>query len=87
MTKNWDLINKNVGDNASLLGGVVTITTSGATRPEQLAKIEAFFADKNTSSFDSALEQCKDSIRAKIAWLKRDSEDVAAWVKENGYLS
>ncbi|KAM3442840.1 hypothetical protein NHJ13734_002164 [Beauveria thailandica] len=86
LTKNWDLIIKSVGDNASLLGGVVAITTGGATKPEQLAKIEAFFADKNTSAFDQTLNQVKDSIRAKIAWLDRDRDDVAAWVKENGYL-
>ncbi|KAM3538834.1 Aminopeptidase 2, mitochondrial [Beauveria bassiana] len=86
LTKNWDLIIKNVGDNASLLGGVVAITTGGATKPEQLAKIEAFFADKNTSAFDQTLNQVKDSIRARIAWLERDRDDVAAWVKENGYL-
>ncbi|PQK14315.1 hypothetical protein BB8028_0004g12450 [Beauveria bassiana] len=86
LIKNWDLIIKNVGDNASLLGGVVAITTGGATKPEQLAKIEAFFADKNTSAFDQTLNQVKDSIRARIAWLERDRDDVAAWVKENGYL-
>lgn len=87
VTANWDLVIKNVGDNASLLGGVVAITTSGASKPEQLARIEAFFADKNTSAFDQTLNQVKDTVRARIAYLDRDREDVAAWVKDNGYLS
>ncbi|OAA69681.1 aminopeptidase 2 [Cordyceps fumosorosea ARSEF 2679] len=87
MTGNWDLIVKNVGDNASLIGGVVAVAAGGATKAEQLSKIEAFFADKNTSAFDQTLNQVKDSIRARIAWLERDGADVEAWVKDNGYLS
>lgn len=85
LTKNWDLILKSVGNNPALLGGVVMVATSGATKPEQLAKVEAFFADKDTSAFDQSLNQSKDAIRSKIAWLERDREDVAAWVKANGY--
>lgn len=87
VSKNWDLILKNIGDNSSLLSGFVMTATSGATKTEQLARLEAFFADKDTSSFDQTLEQTKDAIRARIAWLARDTEDVTAWVKENGYLS
>ncbi|OAQ96584.1 hypothetical protein LLEC1_06032 [Akanthomyces lecanii] len=87
LTSNWDLILKNIGDNPSLLGGLVGVTTGGATKAEQLAKIEAFFADKDTSAYDQTLNQMKDIIRARIAWIERDGEDIAAWVKENGYLS
>ena len=32
-----------------------------------------------------SLEQSKDAVRSKISWLERDREDVAAWLKANGY--
>lgn len=39
-----------------------------------------------TQGFDRALDQSKDSIRAKASWLDRDREDVESWLKSNGYL-
>ncbi|KAH8591884.1 aminopeptidase 2, partial [Bisporella sp. PMI_857] len=45
------------------------------------ADIEKFFHDKSKKGYDQSLAQSLDAIRAKIAWLKRDREDVAAWVK------
>ena len=36
--------------------------------------------------FDRALEQSKDSIRAKASWLGRDRGDVEGWLRGEGYL-
>ncbi|PHH81294.1 hypothetical protein CDD82_1093 [Ophiocordyceps australis] len=85
MTKNWDKMYQRLPPALSMLGTMVTIMTSGFTKQEQLSKVESFFADKNNSGYDQSLEQSKDSIRSKISWLKRDGDDVASWVKSNGY--
>ncbi|CAK7268956.1 Aminopeptidase 2 mitochondrial [Sporothrix epigloea] len=85
LTENWDDIYKRLPPGLSMLGSMVSISTSGFSKPEQLARIDAFFADKNTKGYDQALAQSKDMIRSKITWLERDREDVANWLRENGY--
>lgn len=85
MTENWDELKKRHPPALSMLGTLVTVFTSSFTKPEQLAQVEKFFADKNTKGYDQSLAQSLDAIRAKIAWLARDGEDVAGWVKANGY--
>ncbi|KAJ2899741.1 putative aminopeptidase 2 protein [Zalerion maritima] len=85
MVENWDELQKRNPPALSMLGTLVTIFTSSFTKPEQLARVEAFFADKKTKGYDQSLAQSLDAIRAKISWLGRDREDVASWVKTNGY--
>lgn len=85
MTENWDKIIKTHPPGSPLLSKIVAICSSGLTAPEQLEKLEAFFKDKNNNGYDQALAQAKDSIRSKISWIKRDGEDVASWIKANGY--
>lgn len=64
---------------------MVTICTSSFAKQEQLTRVEEFFKDIDTKTFAQPLAQNKDAIRSKIAWLERDRDDVATWVKENGY--
>lgn len=85
MEENWDELYKRLPPALSMLGSMVQIMTSSFSKPEQLAKAEAFFKDKNTNGYDQSLAQSLDSVRSKIAWLDRDRGDVAAWLKENGY--
>ncbi|CAN8099109.1 unnamed protein product [Discula destructiva] len=85
MEENWDELYKRLPPALSMLGSMVQIMTSSFSKPEQLAKVEAFFKDKNTNGYDQSLAQSLDSVRSKIAWLGRDRSDVAAWLKENGY--
>jgi aminopeptidase 2 len=85
MEENWEELVKRLPPALSMLGSMVTILTSGFTQKEQLARVEKFFADKATNGFDQSLAQSMDSVRSKIAWLERDREDVAAWLKANGY--
>lgn len=86
MTGNWDELVKKLPPALSLLGTMVTICTSSFTKKEQLARVEEFFAGKNTNGFDQSLAQSLDAIRSKISWLERDRDDVKNWLKENGYL-
>jgi aminopeptidase 2 len=85
MTENWDELIKRLPPALSMLGSMVTIFTSSFSTKEQLARVEKFFASKNTNGFDQSLAQSLDAIRSKISWLERDRDDVANWVKENGY--
>ena len=85
MTANWDDLYKKLPPGLSMLGNMVMIMTSGFTTQEQLSKVDKFFGAKNNNGYDQSLEQSKDAIRSKISWLSRDREDVAAWLKANGY--
>lgn len=85
MTTNWDEIYKRLPPGLSMLGSMVMITTSGFTTQEQLSRVDEFFAAKDNKGYDQSLEQSKDAIRSKVSWLARDREDVAAWLKANGY--
>ena len=85
MTENWDDLYKRLPPALSMLGSMVSIMTSSFSQPEQLKRVQDFFADKNTKGYDQALAQSQDVIRSKIAWLERDREDVASWLRENGY--
>ncbi|KAI0176375.1 peptidase family M1-domain-containing protein [Hypoxylon sp. FL1284] len=87
MTKEWPEIYKRLSGNPPILGSMVSICTSSFAKQEQLDKVEAFFKDKDIEFFAQPLAQSKDAIRSKIAWLARDRNDVATWVKENGYSS
>ncbi|KAI0424924.1 peptidase family M1-domain-containing protein [Xylaria sp. FL1042] len=85
LTEKWPEIYKRLSGNPPILGSMVTICTSSFTKPEQLERVEKFFKDIDTKSFDQPLAQSKDAIRSKVSWLARDRDDVATWVKENGY--
>ncbi|PNY22477.1 Aminopeptidase 2, mitochondrial [Tolypocladium capitatum] len=85
MTTNWDEIYRRLPPGLSILGNMVMIMTSGFTTQDQLSNVEKFFVSKNNNGYDQSLEQSKDSIRSKVSWLARDGEDVAAWLKANGY--
>lgn len=85
LTEHWDEVYKRFPPGLSMLGSLVSIMTSSFSQPEQIARVEAFFADKNTKGYDQALAQSLDAIRSKITWIKRDGNDVSGWLRENGY--
>lgn len=87
MTENWDELVKRLPPGLSMLGSMVTILTSSFSTTEQKAKVEKFFAERNTNGFDQSLAQSLDAIQSKISWLERDKDDVANWLKENKYIS
>lgn len=83
LTEKWPEVQKRLSGNPPILASMVTISTSSFAKQEQLDKVEAFFKDVDTKAFDQPLAQCKDAIRSKIAWVARDGDDVASWVKAN----
>ncbi|KAI5235600.1 hypothetical protein E4T43_09144 [Aureobasidium subglaciale] len=84
--ENWDTIYKKLPPGLSMLGSVVSLCTSSFTSEKQIQEIDAFFKERSTKGFDQSLAQSFDAIRAKEGWLKRDAEDVEAWLKANKYL-
>lgn len=83
LTEKWPEVQKRLSGNPPILASMVTISTSSFAKQEQLDKVDAFFKNVDTKAFDQPLAQCKDAIRSKIAWVARDGEDVASWVKAN----
>lgn len=84
--ENWHTIETKLPPGLSMLGSVVSLATSGFTSSEQLKDIDHFFSQRSTKGFDQSLAQSFDAIRAKEGWIKRDSEDVKAWLKANKYI-
>ncbi len=80
MTENWETLNHKLPAGLSMLGTMVSICTSSFTRQADLERVQKFFADRSTKGFDQGLAQSLDAIRAKSAWLARDTDDVKAWV-------
>jgi aminopeptidase 2 len=69
-----------------MLSVLVKNTVSSFTTEADAQAVEAFFREKDTKSFDQALQQGLDAIRASAKWLERDSNDVEQWLREHQYL-
>jgi len=83
MTDNWTEISKRFPAGLSMLGSIVGMCTSSFSTYKDVERVQGFFADKSTKGFDQALAQSLDAIRAKAAWLERDTADVKQWVEAN----
>lgn len=72
----WDDIYTKFPAQSSMIGSIVSYCTSGLTKQEQLDQLDRFFDAKDKKGFVRALSQSTDSIKAKIAWTSRDTEDL-----------
>lgn len=84
---NWDQYSKRFPPGLSLLRSLVRHFCEGMGTLEQLSTFKAFFADKNTEGYDSSVRHVIDVVQARISWTERDSADIIAWFKTNGYIS
>jgi hypothetical protein len=57
------------------------------THVKYVEELEAFFQDKDVSSYDRTLEQLKDSIRGRAAYRERDAAVLKEWLSAHGYFS
>ncbi|KAE9581094.1 Aminopeptidase 2 [Colletotrichum fructicola] len=76
MQTRWDEIYTKFPAQSSMIGSIVSYCTSGLTKQEQLDQVDKFFAAKDKKGYVRALSQSTDSIKAKIAWTARDTEDL-----------
>lgn len=84
---NWDKYYERFPPGLSMLRSLVKFFCDGMGTREQLSKFKAFFADKDQQGYDNSVRQVIDIVQAKISWVERDSENVSAWLKTNGYLA
>lgn len=82
---NWDTMIKELPPTLTTLPRVLTYLIS-AINEDGLTRVNEFFKDKDLTGFDKTLEQTLEAVRSRLAWVNRDREDVAAWVRENKYL-
>jgi aminopeptidase 2 len=87
MCTKWPELEERLPAGLGMLGHVVRMCTLGFTSEQWVDKITQFFAERSTKGFEMALEQSLDGVRTKARWVQRDTEDVRAWLKENGYLA
>lgn len=82
---NWDLFQKRYGNDGgiSLLGRVVSTSTQEFSSEEDAKKVEAFFANKKTNTFDRTLKQSLERIRMNAKWLNENCAPVSRWLFEN----
>lgn len=86
MCDNWDTLVEKLPPSMTMLSSVVSICAASFCSQTKLDEVHGFFKGRETKGFERALDQSLDSIRAKIAWLNRDREDVNGWLHGNGYL-
>ncbi|GJE97965.1 ERAP1-like C-terminal domain-containing protein [Phanerochaete sordida] len=63
---------------------LVQFALSALASTKDYEETEAFFKDKDTSTFKMALDQALDNIKARAAWVERSSEDVRQWLESRG---
>lgn len=85
LTENWDEVYKLLPPGLSMLGSVVTISSSGFTTEKQKEEVRQFFSTKDTKGYDQALAQSLDMITAKSSWASRDIHVISDWLSTNGY--
>ncbi|CAO1624129.1 unnamed protein product [Sympodiomycopsis kandeliae] len=83
--KRHDQVAKRFEGNFSIVRPIEYGLDSFSTEKD-LKEIQEFYATKDCSRFQSALNQAMDSIRANAAWIKRDADDVVQWLKKEKYL-
>lgn len=85
MTSKWTEITLILPPGLSMLGSVVTTCIASFSTLEQKEKVQAFFADIDTSAFDRSYSQALEAIQTKINWVERDGDVVRHWLADKGY--
>ncbi|RYO95948.1 hypothetical protein DL765_011686 [Monosporascus sp. GIB2] len=73
--------------NPVVLDRFVKVSLNKFTDVKYVDEIEAFFADKDTASFDRTLETVKDAVRGRAAYRARDAKVIKEWLSANRYLA
>jgi len=82
---NWEKLSTKLPPGLSMLGSIVSISTSGFTSFDKIEEIKQFYENKSTKGFDQGLAQSLDTIKAKAQWVERDRNVVLQYLKEHGY--
>ena len=85
--KRWEDIEAKLSASLGIFGVIVGIMIRGLSSRKHLGEIEKFFKAKDTSKYDKQLALVLDQLKANVAWVERDGDDVTGWLKENGYCA
>jgi len=83
----WDDIEAKLFTSLGIFGVIVGFMLQGLSSRKRLGEIEDFFKGKDTSTYDKQLALVLDSLKANVAWVERDGDDVIGWLKNNGYYA
>ena len=85
MQRHWNVFHERYGRGGlALLSRIVTSSTDSLTTEQDAETVEKFFADKDTSSIDRAINQSVEKIRANSGWLERNRQGVSDFLCEAG---
>jgi aminopeptidase 2 len=87
MQENWAAVEEKMGATLGMIGYVIQRMADILGTTKHLREFEEFFAKRDTSTYSSALSQSLDSLKAKVAWVERDREDVASWLDATAVVS
>lgn len=87
----WDFIKNNYDaaidklDNPIVVDRFIRVTLGSFTDVSYVDEIDAFFKDKDTSSYNRSLETAKDKVRGLAAYKSRDAVALKEWLSSHGY--
>lgn len=82
---NWESALAKMG-NPIIVDRFIRLSLNGFTEADDIAEVEAFFQDKDVTSFNRSLEQAKDKSRGRAAYKKRDAAALKEWLTTNKYI-
>ncbi|KAL7752420.1 hypothetical protein RI367_001954 [Sorochytrium milnesiophthora] len=82
-TANWDLLSVRYKADSDDLCWLIHLSTNRFTMQADLDAVHQFFAGKETKTCQRRIDDSVESIIGTINWLKRDGENVDAWLLEH----
>ncbi|EFP74548.2 Aminopeptidase 2 mitochondrial [Puccinia graminis f. sp. tritici] len=68
------------------IGRLIQYSFDRFTTEDDRKSVIEFFKDKDTSIYQSALDQGLDTIKSNAAWLSRDKQHIIDWLKSKQFL-
>ena len=82
---NWDEVAAKIG-HPIYMDHFVRISLSKFTTEAELADVEDFFKDKDTSGYAQTMQNAKEEVRSRAMYRQRDTELLKKWLIENKYV-
>ncbi|CDR39601.1 CYFA0S03e05160g1_1 [Cyberlindnera fabianii] len=84
---NYDAIYARLNTNRVVFDRFIKFTLCYFASMESHAEIKKLFEGKDLYGFERSLDQVLDSVETRAKWVLRDAEDVASWLKNEGYIT
>lgn len=78
----FDALLAKISNHLGVGGKAVQLLVNCLPTTEHRADVEAFFAQRDTTTYHRVLAQALDEQQARIKWLERDRQDVESWLDE-----